>query len=47
MKLTDVAIVAVEGFSPFHYAVPCMLFGDSVRKSNALICTFAPSGRGC
>ncbi|MBL2606674.1 AraC family transcriptional regulator, partial [Klebsiella pneumoniae] len=24
MKLTDVAIVAVEGFSPFHYAVPCM-----------------------
>ncbi len=22
MKLTDVAIVAVEGFSPFHYAVP-------------------------
>ncbi|MCU8669458.1 AraC family transcriptional regulator, partial [Klebsiella pneumoniae] len=25
MKLTDVAIVAVEGFSPFHYAVPCML----------------------
>ncbi|MCP6156785.1 AraC family transcriptional regulator, partial [Klebsiella pneumoniae] len=25
MKLTDVAIVAVECFSPFHYAVPCML----------------------
>lgn len=33
MKLTDVAIVAVEGFSPFHYAVPCMLFGDSVSES--------------
>ncbi len=32
MKLTDVAIVAVEGFSPFHYAVPCMLFGDSVSE---------------
>ncbi|PMC26625.1 AraC family transcriptional regulator, partial [Klebsiella aerogenes] len=30
MTLTDVAIVAVEGFSPFHYAVPCMLFGDTV-----------------
>ena len=32
MKITDVAIVAVEGFSPFHYAVPCMLFGDSVSE---------------
>jgi hypothetical protein len=32
MKLTDVAIVAVDGFSPFHYSVPCMLFGDSSRK---------------
>ncbi|MCF6687444.1 GlxA family transcriptional regulator [Raoultella terrigena] len=33
MKLTDVAIVAVEGFSPFHYSVPCMLFGDSVSET--------------
>ncbi|PLL22509.1 AraC family transcriptional regulator, partial [Klebsiella michiganensis] len=24
MKLTEVAIVAVDGFSPFHYSVPCM-----------------------
>lgn len=33
MKLTDVAIVAVDGFSPFHYSVPCMLFGDSVSET--------------
>lgn len=30
MPLTHVAIVAVDGFSPFHYAVPCILFGDTV-----------------
>ena len=45
MKLTDVAIVAVEGFSPFHYAVPCMLFGDSVSESkrfNLHICAERP-----
>ncbi len=47
MKLTDVAIVAVEGFSPFHYAVPACCLAIRFRKSNALICTFAPSGRGC
>ena len=29
MKLTEVAIVAVDGFSPFHYSVPCMLFGPN------------------
>ncbi|MDU7190639.1 MAG: AraC family transcriptional regulator, partial [Enterobacter sp.] len=23
MSLVNVAIVAVEGFSPFHYSVPC------------------------
>ncbi len=45
MKLTDVAIVAVEGFSPFHYAVPCMLFGDSVseiKRFNLHICAERP-----
>ena len=30
MSLINVAIVAVDGFSPFHYSVPCILFGDSV-----------------
>ena len=45
MKITDVAIVAVEGFSPFHYAVPCMLFGDSVseiKRFNLHICAERP-----
>ncbi|MDU2882490.1 MAG: AraC family transcriptional regulator, partial [Enterobacter sp.] len=26
MPLINVAIVAVDGFSPFHYSVPCILF---------------------
>lgn len=26
MSLINVAIVAVDGFSPFHYSVPCILF---------------------
>mgnify|MGYP000850447372 FL=1 len=30
MALINVAIVAVDGFSPFHYSVPCILFGDTV-----------------
>lgn len=34
MKLTEVAIVAVDGFSPFHYSVPCMLFGDTVSETD-------------
>ena len=41
MKLTEVAIVAVDGFSPFHYSVPCMLFGDTVsetKRFNLHIC---------
>ena len=45
MKLTDVAIVAVDGFSPFHYSVPCMVFGDSVsdtRRFNLQICAEQP-----
>lgn len=32
MELTDVVIVTVEDFSPFRYAVPCTLFGDSVSE---------------
>lgn len=45
MKLTEVAIVAVEGFSPFHYSVPCMLFGDSVsetKRFNLHLCAERP-----
>lgn len=45
MKLTEVAIVAVDGFSPFHYSVPCMLFGDTVsetKRFNLHICAERP-----
>lgn len=45
MKLTTVAIVAVEGFSPFHYSVPCILFGDTVsgkKRFNVTICAENP-----
>lgn len=45
MKLTEVAIVAVEGFSPFHYSVPCILFGDTVssqKRFNVRICAEKP-----
>lgn len=41
MSLINVAIVAVDGFSPFHYSVPCILFGDSVcgeKRFNVTIC---------
>jgi transcriptional regulator GlxA family with amidase domain len=40
-----VAIVAVDGFSPFHYSVPCILFGDSVsgkKRFNVTICAENP-----
>lgn len=45
MKLTNVAIVAVDGFSPFHYSVPCILFGDSVsgeKRFDVQICAETP-----
>ena len=45
MKLTTVAIVAVDGFSPFHYSVPCILFGDTVsgkKRFNVTICAENP-----
>jgi len=45
VKLTTVAIVAVDGFSPFHYSVPCILFGDSVsgkKRFNVTICAENP-----
>lgn len=45
MKLTEVAIVAVDGFSPFHYSVPCILFGDTVsetKRFNLHICAERP-----
>lgn len=45
MPLTHVAIVAVDGFSPFHYSVPCILFGDTVsgkKRFNVTICAENP-----
>ncbi len=45
MKLTTVAIVTVDGFSPFHYSVPCILFGDTVsgkKRFNVTICAENP-----
>lgn len=45
MPLTHVAIVAVDGFSPFHYSVPCILFGDTVsgkKRFNVTICAEKP-----
>lgn len=45
MKLTAVVIVAVDGFSPFHYSVPCMLFGDTVsdtKRFQLRICAERP-----
>ncbi|MEB6381080.1 helix-turn-helix domain-containing protein [Leclercia adecarboxylata] len=45
MKLTTVAIVAVDGFSPFHYSVPCILFGDGIsgeKRFDVRICAETP-----
>ena len=45
MPLVNVAIVAVDGFSPFHYSVPCILFGDTVsgeKRFNVTICAEKP-----
>ena len=45
MSLINVAIVAVDGFSPFHYSVPCILFGDTVsgeKRFNVTICAEKP-----
>lgn len=45
MTLTRVAIVAVDGFSPFHYSVPCILFGDTVsgeKRFDVSICAETP-----
>lgn len=45
MLLIHVAIVAVDGFSPFHYAVPCILFGDTVSgetRFKVTICAEKP-----
>ena len=30
MQPLNVAIVAVEDFSPFHFSVPCIIFSDKV-----------------
>lgn len=45
MPLINVAIVAVDRFSPFHYSVPCILFGDAVsgeKRFNVTICAEKP-----
>jgi transcriptional regulator GlxA family with amidase domain len=45
MPPVNVAIVAVDGFSPFHYSVPCILFGDTVsgeKRFNVTICAEKP-----
>ena len=45
MPPVNVAIVAVDGFSPFHYSVPCILFGDTVsgeKRFNVTICAEQP-----
>jgi transcriptional regulator GlxA family with amidase domain len=45
MPLINVAIVAVDGFSPFHYSVPCILFGDTVsgeKRFTVTICAEKP-----
>ena len=47
MKLTDVAIVAVDGFSPFHYSVPCIfILAIASRETETFLsCRFAPNSR--
>jgi transcriptional regulator GlxA family with amidase domain len=38
-------MVAVDGFSPFHYSVPCILFGDTVsgkKRFEVTICAEKP-----
>ena len=45
MTLTHVAIVAVEGFSPFHYSVPCILFSETIageKRFTVRICAETP-----
>lgn len=45
MKLINVAIIAVEGFIPFHYSVPCILFSDMVagkKRFNVTLCAEKP-----
>jgi len=45
VTLTRVAIVAVDGFSPFHYSVPSILFGDTVsgeKRFDVRICAERP-----
>lgn len=32
MQPLNVAIVAVEDFSPFHFSVPCIIFSDKVAS---------------
>lgn len=46
MSLLHVAIVAVDGFSPFHYSVPCILFGDTVSGEKRFIVTICAEKPG-
>lgn len=45
MQPLNVAIVAVEDFSPFHFSVPCIIFSDKVAAKSALRCNCAPNSR--
>lgn len=45
MPLINVAIVAVDGFSPFHYSVPCILLVIRYPVKSALMSRSAPKNR--
>ncbi|GKX58860.1 GlxA family transcriptional regulator [Leminorella grimontii] len=45
MSVPSVAVVATDGFSPFHFSVPCTIFGSVLPNQklyNLLICAQAP-----
>ncbi|VFS57295.1 transcriptional activator FtrA [Leminorella grimontii] len=45
MSVPSVAVVATDGFSPFHFSVPCTIFGSILpdqKLYNLLICAQAP-----
>lgn len=45
MAIPSVAVVATDGFSPFHFSVPCTIFGSALpdqKLYNLLICAQFP-----
>ena len=45
MQPLNVAIVAVEDFSPFHFSVPCIIFSDKVaakKRFEVQLCAEQP-----